>query len=233
MNTENETKADIFADTPGTDDYHEFWNNIENITCFVVPTYLRNVLKFHGFDSAMSVKLIDEDDLKAIENFVTSGGMLRTLKSDVDLADFYGPFVESLSDFRILAGHRKVLLGISALIREKELQFFSNDPKPVINNVARRGRIDDCDTQNTEDSTNSTGSLSSMTPTTTMSESKTSLLAPNQMVNTSKNVISSEMKKRDREMPKITVRRNGVLMHRKPYTIGKPQNGRNAISKWI
>lgn len=105
---------------------NEFWDNIESITDFVVPTYVRNILKLNGFDSAATVQLIDEDDLKQIDNFGKSGGIHRILPTNTDLSDFYGPFLNSKEDFHILQGHRKVLLNISAFIRDKGYKNVTN-----------------------------------------------------------------------------------------------------------
>lgn len=103
---------------------NEFWDYVEDITGFSVPAYLRNILKLNGFDRAETVELIEEEDFTIIDSFAKSGEMQSILPVDANLSDFYGPFI-NLKHFRILQGHRKMLLKISVLIREKKLQYIS------------------------------------------------------------------------------------------------------------
>lgn len=221
----------------GQNDCHEFWNSVESITGFVVPTYIRNVLKLHGFDSAMSLKLIDEDDIKEMENFAKSGGMLRTLVNGENKSDFYGPFVKSIAEFQILRGYRKVLLDISAFIREKESQNINDrnnavSPDEVDNNAfhpMKNSEIQKAEVNFTRKylmnfshtkTPISTKIISRSTPTTSI------VVTDDRMSGSSEENPSSNVKKETKELPKISVRRKCVLLksslHRHPISRLRP-----------
>lgn len=51
-------------DKENMDPCNVFWATIENETGSQIPQYIRNVLKYNGFNSAMSLKLLDENDLE-------------------------------------------------------------------------------------------------------------------------------------------------------------------------
>lgn len=46
---------------------NKFWDAIELETGSEIPLYLRNILQIHGFNCAMSLKLMDEKDIDDIE----------------------------------------------------------------------------------------------------------------------------------------------------------------------
>ncbi|KAJ6639598.1 hypothetical protein Bhyg_12345, partial [Pseudolycoriella hygida] len=63
--------------------------------------YIRNVLCFHGFNSAMSIKLLEDDDLNDIEKSVQSRVMANYASSNEaaqsDPKELYGPFASNAS----------------------------------------------------------------------------------------------------------------------------------------
>lgn len=99
---------------------NKFWDAIELETGSEIPLYLRNILKHHGFNCAMSIKLMDEEDLDDIETMVTSGAFQSIFMNDADVTEhFLGPFCKKPDSFRILRGYRKMFMSISNYIREK------------------------------------------------------------------------------------------------------------------
>lgn len=50
--------------------FDQFWNIIESKTGSQIPSYIREILNFHGFNSPMSVALMEEEDLSEIEKAV-------------------------------------------------------------------------------------------------------------------------------------------------------------------
>lgn len=72
-----------------------FWEAIEKETGSYIPPYIRNILKYHGFNSAMSFKLLDDGDLDDVELSVRSGIMDNFASKDTStdyLKEIYGPF---------------------------------------------------------------------------------------------------------------------------------------------
>lgn len=110
--------AEMAAKDP-KDECDIFWNTIERETGAQIPRYIRNILNFNGFNSALSMQLLDESDLNDIESLVQSGTMKSLLPKDFDFETIYGPFHQSIDKFTFLRGHRKCLLAIKDHIQEK------------------------------------------------------------------------------------------------------------------
>lgn len=109
---------------------NQFWDAIELETGSDIPLYLRNILQHHGFNCAMSIKLMDEQDLDDIEIMVTSGAFQGIFMDDADAPElFLGPFSKKPNSFRILRGYRKMFMSISNYIREKGPENVAKTPK--------------------------------------------------------------------------------------------------------
>lgn len=228
----------------GKDDNDEFWNGIEIITGFVVPMYIRNVLKFHGFDSALTVRLMDEEDIKEMEKFARSGVMQRISAGEVNLQDFYGPFVKSTKDFQFLRGHRKVLKDIAQFIREKGSHNITDSLNEIKNNTTRRDEAGSNASQSNKSYRNVTAEADNSArdyvknkndlnhePSTTSSLTPTAPIAEN---SSSITKFSRLVVKEVKEMPKISVRRNCVLLgtslYHQPYGKIRPDKRENHMS---
>lgn len=101
---------------------NKFWDTIELETGSEIPLYLRNILRHHGFNCAMSIELMDEKDLDDIETMVTSGKLQSIFMDDVDseaTEKFLGLFYKKPKEFQILRVYRKMFMSISKYIREK------------------------------------------------------------------------------------------------------------------
>lgn len=108
--------------------FDQFWNTIETKTGSQIPSYIRNILNFHGFNSPMSVALLDEEDLNEIEKAVKSDTTDKT-DEKTESNGCYGPF-KSRKDFYFPRGYRKVLLSISEYIRQKGAENVLLTVKP-------------------------------------------------------------------------------------------------------
>lgn len=117
-------------DKENMDPCNVFWATIENETGSQIPQYIRNVLKYNGFNSAMSLKLLEEKDLDEIETIVQSKVFLGLIPSDGNKKEILGPFHDVMDKFIFPRGYRKVLLAISTYIREKGADRFCKAVKP-------------------------------------------------------------------------------------------------------
>lgn len=224
-----DTTKELSTQANEKDACNEFWDSIQSTTGLIVPSYIRNILKLNGFNSVMSLRFLDEEDLNEIENFVKSGGMLRILPSDANLNDFYGPFLESRTDFQFLRGHRKVLKYVSSFVREKETEIIAqqkiasnNDAaiseaiiheNDVLQTMEKPGIIEEGNSFSYIDlardtlipitSTIDNSSITTITP--TLSNQKNASIGQNKSINTNSAPIVNQ------EVQKISVRRNCVL----------------------
>lgn len=190
-----------------------FWDIIETMTGFVVPAYIRNVLQFHGFDNPMTVAMLEENDIQAIEKFASSGQMSRTLNSSALVKDFYGPFAESPSDFQILRGYRKVLVSISTFIRE-------NGPQAICDKA--KLKLKTFDTIDQFGANNGVKPFGLLTPTSenydlNSTTESTALL----------NAMSPGVKPKCTSSPKLRARRNCIVLSGRRQTFRKVQTKRS------
>lgn len=125
-----------------TDECNKFWETIQRETGAQIPIYIRNILMFNVFNSALSIRLLDESDLNDIESLVQSGTMKSLLPEDFDFEKIYGPFHKSVDKFTFLRGHRKSLLAIKDHIQEKVAKnIFANTAPKSKNDSASRQAI--------------------------------------------------------------------------------------------
>lgn len=96
-----------------------FWNIIQVKMQCDVPRFLRNVLRFNGFTNVVSVKEMDDDDIKDLEDFVQSDKMKTLIPKTANLEDYYGDYVGNPTSFVISRGTKKMLKEIARYCREK------------------------------------------------------------------------------------------------------------------
>lgn len=118
-------------DSQAKDACNKFWEYIESETGSHIPMYIRNLLKLNGFNSAMSIKLLDEEDLKEIENMVQTGAIKNVVPNATDLKEYLGPFNDTAEHFSFLRGYKKMLLSISSYVRDKGPENVGKNIKPV------------------------------------------------------------------------------------------------------
>lgn len=98
-----------------------FWDTIEKMTGAIIPIYIREILNIHGFNSPMSVALLDIDDLNEIEKAVRADNMKRSISTSTptENTEVQRPHELFSTEFCFPRGYRKALIKISELIREK------------------------------------------------------------------------------------------------------------------
>lgn len=104
-----------------------FWDVIEARTGSKIPSFIRNILNFHGFNCALSVSLLEDGDLDKIEKFVKASKGLECVKQNAEdnIIERFGPF-KTAEEFCFPIGYRKVLLRIAAFIQEKGAENVLN-----------------------------------------------------------------------------------------------------------
>lgn len=122
-------------------DVENFWNLIERKMSIIFPTYLRNILKLRGYDSAGSIKFITEEDVANFENFARTA-MVNRLPENSNKADYFSVYTDP-ADFEIIPGHKILLQEVVAFIKEMTEEHGNNyfnfynsvgtSPQPFIN----------------------------------------------------------------------------------------------------
>lgn len=117
MNTddEKENQEQKAENKNGENAFDKFWNSVEENTGSHIPSFIRNVLNLNGFNSPMSIALLDKEDLDEMEKSLKAGHMKPMLPTND--ASFFGPFM-SADQFYFPLGYKKVLLKISDNFRQ-------------------------------------------------------------------------------------------------------------------
>lgn len=92
-----------------------FWSKFEKFVRNSIPDYIVKVLIETGFDNAISISELNNDDIKIIEEFVETN-----LKHIVEKSGIY----DLKEKFVFLPGHRKLILSLP-----KRLEEFENNKK--------------------------------------------------------------------------------------------------------
>lgn len=90
----------------------KFWEKLEVRFNGAIPAIIKHILRASGFENLLSLRDLTKDDMDEIDNFVNSDlkPWLKILrKSDDDYA--------KLKVFKLLPGHRKIILKISGELR--------------------------------------------------------------------------------------------------------------------
>lgn len=84
----------------------EFWNCFQSFLGInKLPSFLVEILKITGYDSPISIELLDREKLVEIETFIeTNFGCAHSL--------FKGTVYENKENFRFLPGHTTLLFGL-------------------------------------------------------------------------------------------------------------------------
>ncbi|KAG4077014.1 hypothetical protein HA402_016001 [Bradysia odoriphaga] len=89
-----------------------FWNLVEAQVRCTIPTYVKNLLRLRGYDNALSVKTLTDEDLKSLETFARTK-MWMYIPPDANDKDYYHMFSIEPESFEILPGHVKMLKEIA------------------------------------------------------------------------------------------------------------------------
>lgn len=107
-------------DSKNKNDFGTFWNGIETMTGSNIPMYIRDVLNQNGYNSPLSLELLEEEDICDMEAKIRNSVRKTTEKSESDPgAKFIDAPFESKEEFYFPKGYRKQLLRIAQWIRER------------------------------------------------------------------------------------------------------------------
>uniref|UniRef100_A0A2M4AHP2 Putative mediator of rna polymerase ii transcription subunit 15 n=1 Tax=Anopheles triannulatus TaxID=58253 RepID=A0A2M4AHP2_9DIPT len=105
------------------------WGRIEKV-CGPVPIYLKNLLKMCGYEAESSLRNLNDDDFIDMERFAR-----EELIHLVPATQFYFHIFcsDPAREFRIVPGHRKLLLQISAYLNYTKVANEIQRPEPPTN----------------------------------------------------------------------------------------------------
>lgn len=86
------------------------------------PKHLINLLKFLGYDNYLSLKDFNEKDINELELFAQND--LQQLLDTNQLEKYYGVYTKFTKRFRVLPGHRKLLLSIKDYLLDRGRKYF-------------------------------------------------------------------------------------------------------------
>lgn len=120
----------------------QFWSAVERHIKCQVPMYIKNLLKSQGFDNALALKKLDEEDVNFLEVFAKSEDYRKVLaiSDQSNLDDFYGSYCDRPKEFQILRGHRKMLIEMVAAVQNMSQEFTAVNIVKLQNNNKRPAR---------------------------------------------------------------------------------------------
>ncbi|XP_058126229.1 involucrin-like [Anopheles ziemanni] len=103
------------------------WGRIEKV-CGPVPIYLKNLLKMCGYEAESSLRNLNDDDFIDMERFAR-----EELIHLVPATQFYFHIFcsDPAREFRLVPGHRKLLLQISAYLNYTKVASEIQRPEPA------------------------------------------------------------------------------------------------------
>lgn len=106
------------------------WPRIERV-CGTVPIYLKNLLKMCGYEQESSLRSLNDDDFVDMERFAR-----EELIHLVPLTQFYFHIFcnDPAREFRLVPGHRKLLLQMSAYLNYTTAANELQRMDPMVNN---------------------------------------------------------------------------------------------------
>lgn len=93
----------------------EIWKFIEKSLGCEIPTYIKNVMEVCGFDNAMTIAAIDEDDIGYFETEIKNGNISKHFESVEEALK--GSNKSEEKDFQFVRGHKKFILKIRDLMK--------------------------------------------------------------------------------------------------------------------
>lgn len=85
-----------------------FWQLIES-KMGPIPSYVKNILRLMGYESAISIRTIGPKDIDAFQKYVKSTDMRKRVPADAKMEDFFGVLWENPENANILPGHIKLI----------------------------------------------------------------------------------------------------------------------------
>lgn len=107
----------------------KIWSFVKEKLKISVPSSIKNVLSYCGYDNFYTISAIDEDDLEYMAAQVKKGGITKYFSEQMSLKNALkgSPFSEK--NFEFSRGHQKLLMRIVKLVRttlsEKGVEGFT------------------------------------------------------------------------------------------------------------
>lgn len=103
---------------------NKFWIKFQSYLGNTIPQFIVDILCSAGYDSALSISELNDDDITVIENHVLQKSEL--LKN----SDSYTENLAENSPFTFLPGHRKLLF----TLKSKATNFIEENKKSIVDN---------------------------------------------------------------------------------------------------
>lgn len=100
------------------DNLKNFWSFIESELHCKVPKYLQCLLHNQGFDSVVTIKALDDNDIEYLTSYVRKPDAYLSPEFRDDFGDYYSMHA-SRETFEMLRGHQKLLKAIAAYVVEQ------------------------------------------------------------------------------------------------------------------
>lgn len=98
--------------------YIEIWSSVEKTLKISIPSYIKNVLTYCGFDNVHTISTIEESDLEYIATKVRKGGVIHYFSNELGIENALLGSNKSERNFEFSRGHRKLLLVIVELVKQ-------------------------------------------------------------------------------------------------------------------
>lgn len=96
----------------------EIWQVVERKLKVPIPAYIKNVLKFCGYDNCHSIATIEEQDFEYVEAEVRNGGITKFFEGEIAANDVLDGSTKTEENFEIIRGHRKLLMAVVKFVKE-------------------------------------------------------------------------------------------------------------------
>ena len=128
-------------------DVEKFWNYMEKKMAMIFPQYLRNILKFMGYDSAATVRAITQEEIdEKFEKFAKTK-MIPYVPSDAKKEDYYYYFKKP-ELFYIIPGHKILLRQVVEFTRKMTdkygidyFNFYQPFEGPINQPIRKRSKL--------------------------------------------------------------------------------------------
>lgn len=112
----------------------DFFLKIKEKLNIDVPQYIRNVLYISGYDNALSLSGFSGTDIIKIESFMKSD-VQETLIPSTERPNLFNIFSSDTQNFRILPGHKKLLLLLGNTLTKKHFETLAQSDAIQFNNT--------------------------------------------------------------------------------------------------
>lgn len=99
-----------------TADFDGFWLFVEREMKMPIPSCIKYLLKYSGFENCHTISKIEEIDLKLIENDVRKASQKDDFPNGFGVLDFS---IKLSENFEFSRGHQKLILAIAKLVKQK------------------------------------------------------------------------------------------------------------------